>query len=92
MKISENSSNDKIQEKFKEFLKENNAYYRFMENLYHSGKSESSLFSEIPGDWIRVAFFWGGINEGHDYWNKLNSKWTDKLYKKKKKINIISII
>lgn len=64
--------------KLSEFLKENDAYNRFINNfdrsVYNYITGESSGSSEVE---ILNAFDWGYSSERFNYWNKLDDRWSD---------------
>lgn len=65
------------------FLKEENAYDKFINNLTKNNKKLIDLY--YPNcfySFIIIAFVWNTTNEGLKYWEKLNSKLG--LYKIKK--------
>ena len=65
-------------EKLDKFLKEHNAF----ESFYKNKDNDKASYNE---DAISSAFFWMGVKEGHDYWEKLDEKWR-REFKKKYKI------
>ena len=65
--------------KFRNFLKENNAYENYIRN--NNGESENP-FTYFDN------FLWSSSAEGYDYWSELDNKWFDlideKIYLKDK--------
>jgi hypothetical protein len=72
---------------FVEFLKENNAYYKFINNrnfTYNGEKQNNSFdFEQFYNNWDEYnyiySFIWCKSNEGFLFWEKLNHKWHNKL-------------
>jgi len=71
---------------FTKFLKENDAYNKYMHNV----KIENQRWDDIknyikleelkkqtPFDWICYAFDWELQKEGNDFWGYLNDKWLN---------------
>ncbi len=64
---------------FKSFLKENNAYEKFCENI---SKQRNNSFDEVTmhrdyfGDIINEELYWSRTNEGDAFWSNLNDVWN----------------
>lgn len=73
------------------FLKENNAFYNYMNAFYNCHSSRNTEFTENPSfsyflnrcsnknkpnDLIYNAFDWCDTNEGNFYWASLHDKFT----------------
>lgn len=73
------------------FLKENNAFYNYMNAFYNCHSSRNTEFTEHPSfsyflnrcsnkskpnDLIYNAFDWCDTNEGNSYWASLHDKFT----------------
>jgi len=74
----------KPKEEFKQFLKDNEAYDRFIDNFYyHLPPEVQSLEGFLDGMpknlWILNAFVLGSTFEGLDYWAYISTKWQQKL-------------
>jgi hypothetical protein len=70
-------------EDFYNFLVDNDVLDKYMEN-YDEGISGLSLENFLnsagrPTNYISWAFIWTETNSGHDFWNKLNTKWIEYL-------------
>ena len=69
--------------KFKRFLKDNECYEAFLENLRfnHSGKYDLAKYIQHiqgltePVGYVAGAFNWKMTPEGHLYWSKINELW-----------------
>lgn len=66
------------------FLKENNIFIYFQELLYddqHLSLEEYvAYYSEKPGIFIEVAFFWGKNGKGEiPFWSNINDKWLERI-------------
>lgn len=66
------------------FLKENNIFICFQELLYadqHLSLEEYvTYYSEEPGIFIEVAFFWGKNGKGEiPFWSNINDKWLERI-------------
>ena len=57
-------------EKFRKFLKDNDAYDKYVKN--NKGKSNNP-FTDFD------AFVWSKSDEGYNYWNNLDCLWYDIL-------------
>lgn len=70
-----------MKEKFLQFLKENNLYYRFESYLYNRMKIEVDeyLIKESPENYLNNAFSWRLTDEGYDYWMSLNKAWITSI-------------
>ena len=69
-----------LRKRFFAFLKENNAYDKWIYNLRHKGwwsVSPQNLYEDNSNEAISRAFFWGDTKEGHEFWSELNHKWSD---------------
>ena len=78
---------------FIKFLKENNAYEKFIFNfnsregkIFRAAKqlpcsSESYFYSCYMKRYILNAFLWGVTSQNYGYWESLNNKWTEILEK-----------
>lgn len=69
-----------MEETFINFLKEHNAYEKFIKNF--ESDSEYSCLDELFNDnyhseWIYSAFLWEDTPEEPDYWADLDSLWYD---------------
>ena len=53
---------------FRQFLKDNNAYERYIEN--NKGESDN------PYEYFD-GFHWDSTKEGYDYWSDLDSEWFE---------------
>ncbi len=72
------------------FLRRNKAYDKYLHYLNKSrGKSGGIEFVVSTfafynhykgGSLITGAFSWDATDNGYEYWNKLNSKWVDKIF------------
>ena len=61
---------------FTKFLKDNDAYDDFMENIKDRySKERMSILA--PKYYITNAFVWAHTEQGSDYWKELSEKWTD---------------
>jgi len=63
---------------FFRWLKENDAYEKFM---YNNSRPLERSFTKIEDNNNSASFIWGTFvwertNEGEDYWAKLSSKWV----------------
>jgi hypothetical protein len=80
---------------FIRFLKEEGAYVAFKKNFsldylrqwfdkdykqIVNGKSYYEAVRKI--DYISEAFHWMDMPEGYDFWNELNKKWGQNVFKK----------
>ena len=59
--------------KFRKFLKENNAYEKYIKNNKGESKNPYIYFD---------GFHWVSSDEGYDYWNELDNKWFDFIEEK----------
>ena len=70
-----------LRKRFFAFLKENNAYDKWVYNLKHEALNSDStcqwLFEDNSNEAINCAFFWGDTKEGYEFWSELNHKWSD---------------
>lgn len=66
-----------MKEKFIQFLKKNNAYARFLENVSrYSLELDKDICQKFdPLIWLTVSFQWNHTKQGFFYWNKLEKKW-----------------
>lgn len=69
---------------FIQFLKDNNAYDRYIGHFYYHLPSELQSFDGfldgMPKDlWVLNAFVLGGTFEGLDYWDYISKKWREYL-------------
>lgn len=79
-----------ILKNFISFLKRNKAYEMYLHYLNKSrGESGGIKFvvstfalykNYKGGSLISGAFSWDETDIGYEYWNKLNSKWVDKIF------------
>lgn len=60
--------------RFCRFLKENNCYGEFCENFL-KGQVKIKEFKKAPS--LVTAFVWDATNEGHEFWETINSKWRE---------------
>lgn len=58
--------------KFKKFLEDNDAYDKYIINC--NGDEPKNPYIEFD------AFIWTTTEEGYDFWNNLDDKWTDLWY------------
>lgn len=76
------------------FLKQNNAYEAFIENIINPRQFNSvkELLNNITllNDLIQGSFVWSDSNQGWKYWKELNSKWEE--YLKHLKLNEIKVV
>ena len=71
--------------RFTRFLKENNVFYAFRSNydVYFKFESQPDLTCRQYLDklknynFIAYAFHWEDSKEGHDFWDKLDTKWRN---------------
>ena len=70
---------------FLKFLKDNDAYYNFIQELKASdtvskfmNTSDLTKYSFLSG-----MFYWGTSKKGLDYWSKLSCKWCEILNRQK---------
>ena len=78
---------DKVfRKRFFAFLKENNAYDKWLYNLRKRHPSNDikwwdnyveELYTNGCLMSIDDAFFWDDTKEGYDFWHKLDQKWND---------------
>lgn len=66
------------------FLKEENAYGKYIHNLflekgYHYG---TFLKMYMDSGILNNSFFWKDTKEGYNYWRKLHEKFVEKYCKK----------
>lgn len=66
-------------DKFREFLIDNDAYDKYISNVKKFKPSFISEFNNIDKNYrseiINYCFTWSGTPEGERYWNELNRKW-----------------
>lgn len=73
------TNHDEIKGFFR-FLKEQNAFARFIEeyNDYHHKKSFIGFLKDRPcAFYIPQAFVWGDTLEGHKYWENMHRDWNE---------------
>ena len=71
-----------IKHKFIQFLKDNNAYEEFINNLQVSLDKYLNYFSiNDSTNFIANAFLWYSTEEGTYFWEYLNEKWRITLFK-----------
>lgn len=75
-----------IKQQFINFLKKQNCYDSYMENLntasspfYENVEFKHFLQIVHPKSWISLAFYWDTTLEGYDYWLILNLMWGCKV-------------
>lgn len=69
-----------IHEEFVIFLKENDAYDKYMKNRFDpEGNIEYRKIIYPKQKYIIKAFSWAFASEGYDYWDNLHDKWKDHL-------------
>ncbi len=61
-----------LYEDFVRFLKENNAYLKYMTNAGYLTDEEIDI-----NDSYFEAFVWDNTPEGYDYWDDLDTDWFD---------------
>jgi hypothetical protein len=71
-------------EKFVNFLEENNAYDKFIYNIKYISYLDFECLKTYCNDTIKhnylyYSFNWAKTSEGFDFWEKLNIKWL-KIY------------
>ena len=71
---------------FFRFLKEQNAFARFIEefNNFHKKKFISFLESRPCAFYITQAFVWGDTPEGNKYWERIHVDWNEWIRNNKK--------
>ena len=74
---------------FVKFLKDNDIYDRFMNNLYWEVKNQvyhynkhwysiNTLCKDLPrSNYIGSSFSWKQSPEGYDFWLKYHNRWSD---------------
>lgn len=79
-----------MKERFFQFLKDNNVYYRF--NAYFKAQRDITLdfFLGVskPIYYIANCFTWEKTDEGVDFWRDLNFKWAESISEKKVTLKI----
>ena len=67
-----------MKESFIGFLKEHDAYERFVKNLEGCGYNslDDLCTKEPPCCWVSIAFIWDQTPEGRDYWDSLDAIWS----------------
>ena len=69
--------------KFIKFLRKHDAYYKFCYYLNKNGLELMDIQGCIEDNYIYSAFCWEDTELSRNYWSDLNSKWLNKLRKKK---------
>lgn len=78
-----NSNYEEIKQEFFEFLKENNCYELFIENLKKNGEDfEKWIYYNNYMYFIIYAFQWIFTKQGYLFWNKIHNKWLKKIKKR----------
>lgn len=77
------------------FLKQNNAYEAFIENIINPRQFNSvkELLNNITlslEELLQASFIWSDSNQGEKYWKELNLKWKE--YLKHLKLNEIKVV
>ena len=70
--------------KFIHFLKQNNAYVRYVYNFgKHNYKLSFDAFTRVylQSQYINSAFVWDETKEGWSYWNNLSERWRNLIMK-----------
>ena len=93
---------NKFIDKFTKFLKEQDAYDRFFNNVNIdfirralndafdiTGKTKQELVFDnlLPIGFVMDAFHWEETEERHDFWSDINSAWEKIVYNEEKKEN-----
>lgn len=68
-----------MKEKFINFLKEHDAYEKFIKNLESAEIYPSfDVFCRVEGflDWTSTAFNWDSTPEGYRFWFELDDLWV----------------
>lgn len=75
-------NNKENKQRFIHFLKKNNAYEKYMNNVKKLSPkfSPGGVFRGIHiNNLISSAFIWEASEEGQDYWEILSKKWESEL-------------
>lgn len=70
-----------MKDRFIQFLKANDAYEKFVNNLKASCDStiDELCAEDYFADWIAVAFDWSLTPEGEPYWQNLDDLYYEKI-------------
>lgn len=66
---------EKVENVFCAFLKENNVYETFLNQIHRN--FQNYLTATSPSLYITIAFDWRSTTEGEDFWRRISSKWRD---------------
>ena len=70
------------EEKFCNFLLDNDIYYLYYKNLHRAEQDITDHrphgFSDVSY-WIDGAFNWSKTEQGHDFWNRFSEEWQELL-------------
>jgi hypothetical protein len=78
----DNKLDEILNKKFVKFLKDNNAYDKFITNLNIVNKPiEIFCDDSKKKSYINRSFIWFQTKEGFDFWENLNVKWIQFLNK-----------
>ena len=70
------TKNIKTWEEFIAFLKKNRAYKKYMANIKKDGSTVDDIKTSIDvEDSLKCAFIWVTTDEGHMFWQNLQTKW-----------------
>jgi len=82
---------------FIQFLKDNDAYDKYMHNILIENQRWDEIYEYIeleelkqlrPDSWLIEAFYWGRQQEDREQWYNLHEKWK-KLLKQNSDVNIV---
>ena len=62
---------------FIKFLKDNDAYDNFMAEVDKDKDAKERMVIGNPKYYITNAFVWAHAEQGKDYWEQLDDKWTE---------------
>jgi len=76
--------NNKLYDKFIDFLNENNAYNKFINNIKKNTlcNNYKKYFTKVlPNNWVYQSFNWEKTKDGEIYWSRLHIKWRNEIIK-----------